>query len=362
MELRERSRGAVCWQKVSELGLDPDRFDLVSVEAISAAVRRVSGFLCPCPASAVVRAVVTPLRGLVEDVEEIRAKVEATLEAMVAYGDLLEFREIDAERGEGRVLLFTAPAAFVPRDTGAQFLVGIWDDQLSPFPEDLASRIDVIRHTRQLNPEDGENLHETLKQHGLVEIPFEDWSKAPEFSGPAALIARYKDLLDVSRPSGDVPGLQLLDPERPVSYYRGRWVAPDRRSGRFVARRHQAYGAPLWCYVQLTNGEPQALVDLPLTKSRWRGCDEAWHLQMAIDASRASPQKFEVRPGSDGTRTMTFFSPVPMWAQRRWDTIGERISGERCLFAYRVPKDELPQELRFIRRVLWLDQLENGGG
>ena len=279
---------------------------------------------------------------------------------MVSHGDLLEFRELDVDDGKGRALLFAAPAAFVTRDSGAQFLVGVSGDQLSALPEDLASRIDHVGHTRRLTPKAGENLRETLKQHGLLEIPFQVWSKGPQSGRPTALIARYDDLLDLGRPSGDVSGLRLLDPEHSVGYYRGRWVPPHRRSGRFVARRDQAYGAPLWCYVKVTDGEPQALVDLPLPKSRWRGCDEAWHLQMAVDASRGNPQRFEIRVGPDDTRIMAFFSPVPMWAQRRWDVIGERIRSARCLFSYRIAKDELPQELRFIHRALWLDQLANG--
>lgn len=361
MDLRQRSRGDVGRHTVAELGLDPARFDLGSREAIAGALRRTAAFLCRCPASSLVRAVVTPLRGLVEDLEGMRARVEDTLEAMVSHGDLLEFRELDRDCGKERAVLSAAPAAFVSRETGVLFLVGIFGDQLSALPEDLASRIDHVGHTRRLNPNAGENLRDTLKQHGLLEIQFDDWLTEPKSSKPAALISRYDDLLDLGRPSGDVPGLRLLDPERPVGYYRGRWVPPHRRSGRFVARRDQAYGAPLWCYVQVTDGEPQALVDLPLPKSRWRGCDEAWHLQMAIDASRGNPQRFAIRVGPDDTRILAFFSPVPMWSQRRWDVIGVRIPNERCLFAYRIAKDELPQELRFIHRALWLDQLANGG-
>lgn len=345
---------------VAELGLDPGRFDLGSPEAIAGALRRTAAFLCRCSARSLVRAVVTPLRGLVEDLEEMRARVEETLEAMVSHGDLLEFRELDADSGRDRAVLSAAPAAFVSRETGALFLVGIFGDQLSALPEDLAIRINHVGHTRRLIPKAGENLRETLKQHGLLEIPFDDWLREPQSGKPAALISRYDHLLDLGRPSGDVPGLRLLDGERSVGYYRDRWVPPHRQSGRFVARRDQAYGAPLWCYVQVTNGEPQALVDLPLSKSRWRGCDEAWHLQMAIDATRGHPQRLAIRVGPEDTRIMAFFSPVPMWAQRRWDAVGARVRSERCLFAYRIAEDELPQELRFIHRALWLDQLANG--
>ena len=360
MAVRQRSPAEVRHQTVAALGLDPGRFDLTSQEAVAAALRRTAGFLCPCSASSLVRAVVKPLRGLVEDLDVVRSSVEATLEAMVSHGDLLEFRELGVDPAQGRTLLFAAPAAFIPRDSGTQILVGIYGDDLSGVPEDLADRLDHAGHTRRLNPVEGEDFRETLREHGLLEIPYEEWLKAPKFDKPAALISRYNDLLDSARPSGDVPGLRLLDPERPVGYYRGRWVEPQKRSGRFVARRDQAYGAQLWSYVQLTDGKPEALVDLPLPKHRWRGCDEAWHLQMAIDARHGKPQRFAIRVGPDDTRIMAFFSPVPMWARRRWDAVGERIPGERCLFAYRIDNDEVPQELEFIHRALWLDELASG--
>ena len=359
MDVRRQGPIEVRRQKVAELGLDPNRFDLVSPEGIAGALRRAAGFLCPCPASSLVRAIVNPLRGLVEDLEGIRARVEESLEAVASYGDLLEFQEIDGDRAHARTVLFAAPAAFIPRDTGTQILVGISGDYLSAFPEDLAGRIDHLGHTRRLNPRAGENLRDRLKEIGLLEVPFDDWLKAPQSSRPAALISRYNGLLAAAPSSGDVPGLRILDPERKVGYYRGRWVDPRKRSGRFVARRDQAYGAPLWSYVHLTDGEPRKLVDLPLPKSQWRGCDEAWHLQMAIDASRGGPQRFAIRLGPDDTRIIAFFSPVPMWAQRRWDAVGERVPSDRCLFAYQMAKDEVLQEVGFIRRALWLDQIAN---
>ena len=78
-----------------------------------------------------------------------------------------------------------------------------------------------------------------------------------------------------------------------------RWREVRADSGRFVARRDQAYGSNLWCYVELSNGEPQRLLDFPLAGSRWRGCDEAWRLQMAIDAQRGAPQRFRLQEDAE---------------------------------------------------------------
>src|SRR3982750_1218087 len=76
------------------LGLDPDRFDVSSVEAVATALRRVAGFLCPCPQRVLVEAVVRPLEELVDDKEELLEVVEDTLEAMLGYGDLLDELEV----------------------------------------------------------------------------------------------------------------------------------------------------------------------------------------------------------------------------------------------------------------------------
>ena len=265
--MRQRSPAEVRYRKVAELGLDSGSFDLTSQEAIAAALRRAASFLCPCTASSLVRAVVKPLRGLVEDLSIVKASVEETLEAMISHGDILECREFGVNPAQEHSLLFAAPAAFIPRHSGRQILVGISSDHLSALPEDLTARIDHVGHTRRLNPLEGEDLRKRLTEHGLIEFTYDDWLKTPRFDTPAELLSRYNALLDSAGPSGDVPGLGLLDSELPVRYYRGRWAQPHKRSWRFVGRRDQAYGAQLWCYVQLADGNPVALAapDRPST-------------------------------------------------------------------------------------------------
>jgi hypothetical protein len=67
--------------------------------------------------------------------------------------------------------------------------------------------------------------------------------------------------------------------------------------------------------MNLENGTITKLIDLPLPKDRWRGCDAAWHLQMAIDAHRGSPQRFRVTAAGDDV-VLELFSPAPAWARR----------------------------------------------
>lgn len=361
--MRHLTAADVHAEKVRELGLDPSALDLTSTEAIAGALRRAASFLCPCTAATLVRSVAQPLRGLVDDLEAMKVLVEDTLEAMVAHGDILEHPDVEeSARHEPPALLYAAPASFLARKSGAVILLGITADQLSALPPELEGRVEYVNHVRRLSPVPGEDLRAELVQLGLIEVSYEGWLRAPPAEIASQHLSRFDRLLESATPSREVPGLVLLDPERPVRYYRGRWVEPRSQSGHFVARRSQAYGAQLWCYVQLRDGNPERLVDLPLAASRWRGCDEAWRLQMAIDASRGEPQRFRVRPGPDGTRFMEFYSPIPMWARRRWDAIAEPVPSAGCLFAYRLAEAELGDELRFAREVLWLDELTESGG
>jgi hypothetical protein len=356
--MRQLSATQVHSVKVSELGLDPSVVDLTAVESLAAALRRAAGFLCPCSERTLVRAVVRPMEALVPHLEEIQDSVEATLEALVAHGDLLEQRELggDPETRSG-VLLYAAPPSFVPRFNGGALLLGIAPEELSPLPRELEARVEHRNHVRRLPPDVCDDLRTELNRLGLVELSFEAWLKAPPPETPERHVARMDALLDGAPAAHAIPGLLLLDSTKPVRYYRGRWTEPRGQTGRFVARRDQAYGAPLWCYVQTREGLPERFLDLPLPSSRARGCDEAWRLQLAIDALRRQPQQFRLRPGPVGTRILEFFSPLPLWARRRWDALGEPVLCAGCLFAYRVNENEVDEEARFIFENLWLTQL-----
>lgn len=336
-------------RKVAELGLDAAAVDLETAEGIAAALRRAAGYLCPCTAVTLVRAVTRPLRGLVRDEVAAKLLVEETLEAMIAHGDLLE--EPDAE---GKHLLYATPASFVIRSSGLAILLGIVTDHISALPEDLEKRIEYVGHVRRLAPLEGQDLRNELRELGLIELTAARWLNSPPREPAAIYLAQADRALDAVSPSRDVPGLVILDPVRPVHFYPARWDLPKAQTGRFVARRTQAYGADLWSYVELRDGQPERLIDFPAIGSRWRGCDEAWRLQMAIDAHRGRPQLFRVRGGA--APVLELLSPLPAWARRRWDAIGEPVQRSGCLFAYRIPNTEIDEERRFARETLWLDE------
>ncbi len=354
--MRQLTRTEVHLRGIAQLRLDPNTLDLTSVEAIAAALRRSARFLCPCASATLVRAVVEPMKGLVEEIDAFRESVWDTLEAMIAHGDFLE--HCDIEGSSNATLVYGAPLGFVARNSGAVILLGVSSNQLSSLPSDLADRVEYVKHLRRLKPLPNEDLSVVLPQLGLRAVSYLGWLQSPGDEAPDQHISRLNRLLDAGPASGAVPGLSILDPEQSVRYYRGRWREVRADSGRFVARRDQAYGSNLWCYVELISGEPQKLLDFPLASSRWRGCDEAWRLQMAIDAQRGNPQRFRLLPGTEAGTVIQFFSPVPAWAQRRWDAVGEPTTNQGCLFAYRLAESEVAEELRFARGTLWLEELE----
>jgi len=342
-------------QKVVELGLDK-ALDLTSIEALAGALRRAAGLMCPCAEKTLVQAVIRPLEGLIADTKATKDAIEETLESLIAHGDLLEHRDIAAEDdAQARTLLYTAPPSYVLRMSGAALILGIAPDRLSPLPDELERQIEYISHVRWLPS----GTTSDLSQFGLVELSEEAWLRAPTRETIASHIARLDGLLDSAPISREIPGLRLLDATRSVRYYKARWDQPGAHTGRFVGRRSQAYGADLWCYVEVVQGRPRRFLDLPLRESRFRGCDEAWHLQAAIDAARGEPQRFRIRPGpaETNTKVIELFSPVPMWARRRWDAVGRLVVGSGCLFSYRIPEREFDEELSFVRDRLWLAEL-----
>lgn len=352
--MRMLSPSGVSKRAVETLGLDPALLDLTAVEAVACGLRRAAAFLCPCSGRTLVRSVFEPLRGVHEDAG-LLALVEDTLEAVVAHGDLLELHNPTHEATTG-TLLFVAPPSFVSRKSDAVMLLGIGPDGVFPLPESLGT-IEHQRHVRIVKGKEAD-LGERLAELGLIELELSTWTKAPNRESAEEHLRRMRQLLMSSQACGDLPGLVLLNPETSVRYYRGRWVEPSRETGQFVGRRPQAYGADLWCYVDVEEGHAVRLVDLPTREDVGRGCDEAWRLQAAIDYVRGSPQLYRVRPGPGAFQFVDYFSPVPKWAHRRWETIGEPATCSGCLFTYKLSEAELDGEIKFAREYLWLRETE----
>lgn len=345
-------------QTVRSIGLDPQVCEIESAEFIAAALRRVASSLCPCTSSELIRMICdTTFPILTRPGDDFEQMVQQVLESLVGNGDLIEEQEVTTSvevARRGRVL-YLRPPSFVPRRNGSVFLIGVPPRNAAIFRPELENRIEYFSHVRHLSPEPGEDLPAVLRSIGLTELSVESWDRRhmiPETEAPAVHIDRMRSKLK-SNP-GNLEGLEILQSDTNVRYYRRRWEQLSKQNGCFVGRRPQAYGNRLWCYVEVQNGTPTRMVDLPTRSKDALGRDEAWRLQMAIDADRGHPQEFTIVQLGDVRRQVKFYSPVPSWAQRRWDNLAEPSSNEGCLFAYDFIASDLPQETEFITAKLWL--------
>jgi hypothetical protein len=80
-------------------------------------------------------------------------------------------------------------------------------------------------------------------------------------------------------------------------------------------------------------------------------------LQIAIDSSRGSPQRYRRSGVPNGVR-LDFFSPLPLWVQRRLAIMGRPAPAEKCLFSYLIPEREATDEEVFLQERLWLKRTD----
>lgn len=320
---------------------------------LAALLRHTAGIHCPCSAATLRAAACDSLQYLSDDAG-ITSKIDDAIEGLVVGGDLLELNQVTTDDSAVRgTWLFAAPPSFVVRPRGSIFLTGIVADRDTYLPAELMARIHYDGYTRAIMPTEDEDLPMALTALGLQKLSEDSWLKLPKAQKAIELRDATITKLRAQQRSGDIPDLQILDASKPVTYYRGRWLKPRRQSGVFVGRRPQEFGAPIWCVVELENGLPKRLLDLPTPKTRWRGCDEAWRLQMAIDAANGSPQVYRVRIASEYAY-LEFLSPLPLWAERRLMVVGRHEAPDHCLLSYRVRANDLATEEEFLQGHLWL--------
>jgi hypothetical protein len=221
------------------------------------------------------------------------------------------------------------------------------------LPQELMERIRYDGFTRAIMPTPNEQLADALSELGLQAQSSENWLKPAKAETFSESLERHRIKLDALPRSGEISELQIIDPSKPVRYYRGRWITPKAQTGMFVGRRPKEFGSPLWCLVRLANGQAQQLLDLPLDRSTLRGCDAAWHIQMALDRSNSSPQTYNVCV-VDQYAFINFHSPLPVWAERRLMLLGRHADAAGCLLSYRLPVTELATEEKFLQERLWL--------
>ena len=341
------------------LGLPAQSNGTLDEALLAALLRRSAGIHCPCSRTTLRASVYDSVSALSGQPAGLGDRLDDTVEALIVGGDLLELNDVTTEDSTvPQTWVFAAPPSFVIRPSGIAFVFGVVPDQDMFLPSSLTMRLHHDGFTRSIRPRPHEDLAQELKNHGLQQLSDAAWLKSPRREAPTDMLRRFERRVSEAAPSTAIRDLQILDPVRPVTYYRGRWVEPIHHTGTFVARRPTEFGAPIWCLVRLEGGTPARILDLPLPKTRWRGCDIAWHVQMAIDHSRGHPQRYRSRPHSQGVR-LDFFSPLPQWSQRRLITFGAPTTPDGSLLAYLLPPAEAQAEEMFLQEALWLTRSED---
>jgi hypothetical protein len=343
------------------LGLTPSNIGLATPMALAALLRRAASFLCPTTPGALVRAVKDCLRGLPDITEDTETEIGGLVDSLVSYGDLLELPVDDGTRV--RRQLFLGPPAYVPRSSEVALLVGIRPEGAPLLSDDLLGGIEYAGYTRFIRSRDDRTIADFLALEGLIELQPDQWLQAPRQASAHEVVAFYSDRLRATGPSGEIAGLQVIDPASRVTFYRGRWrVLKPRDDGRFVARRPQAFGADLWCFADVADGVVTKLIDLPLQDPLAPGADEAWRLQAALDAVAGQPQHLRLR--SEGVLSVfDLFAPVPSWIRRRLDVVGDLVPRHPgALFSYAVRQEEVAEEISYLTEMMWLSVEQEPGG
>lgn len=355
MTVQRVERGEVAARAAGILGLDPAGVDLFSTEGLCASLRRAASFLCPASPRQIVDAVLETLAPVSEGLE--RDTVVEALDALVMSGDLLELRQPDSRSR----LLFLGPPSFVEKHPGEYLLLGI-RPRAAALLGATAMDAEVIydAHTRSVLL-DADSGAASLLAAGLHCVTKKQWTKAPRIESPAEVIEKTRKRLGAERSVGVVTGLTIIGPAGSGRFYNGRWREPtDGDNGIFTGRRPQAYGAPIWCAVDLADGVPQAVLDLPVDSSAAPGWDEARRIQAALDADRGEPQAYRVRSGGGpGGTFLDFFAPLPSWAERYLAISGWPASkGPKSLFTYCLPDAATDEAQQFLSSSLWMTAIK----
>lgn len=345
MTVQRVERAEVASRATGILGLDPGAVELFSTEGLCASLRRAASFLCPASPRQIVDAVVEALSPLSERLE--RDPVAEALDALVMSGDILELRQA----GSRSRLLFLGPPSFVEKHPGEYLLLGIRPHAAALLGATMDTEIIYDGHTRTvlLDPASGAA---SLLAAGLHCVSKKQWTKAPRIESPAEVIEKTRERLGAERSVGMVTGLTIIGPADSGQFYKARWREPgDADNGIFTGRRPQAYGAPIWCAVELANGVPQAVLDLPMDSTVAPGWDEARRIQAALDAERGAAHIYRVRTGiRPGSAFLDFFAPLPSWAERYLAISGwPAAKGPKSLFSYCLPDPAADDAQQFSR-------------
>jgi len=312
-----------------------------------AMLRLAASRVCPCTRDVLAGVVHTALQGVVTDVDSSAAEIDEDIDALISAGDLIAgLADID---GKKRSLVFLGPPMFVRRTSGIVFVMGGQPEGSDPFQT-------ITKHRGAIRMLEPAPSDDELIDAGYSPYPNDAWMESPKARTAAALIGELEQGVAAVGLSGTISDVEILDPTTKPEFYRGRWVAPRRQTGNFVARRTRKWGGRAWGYAELTDGNVVRFRTFPTIDDRFRACDEAWWAIHAGDAVRGTPQILKIVELSDVTR-LGFQMPIPMWAERRLLTVGSQSETKPrgALFAIDLRSADATEEVDFLVSRLWLE-------
>ena len=324
---------------------------------------RAAHILAPCPRHELERARTVPVapRDYFSDPEQLASRTADALDALLAYGDILEMQP-PRRMMSGLVsplVVRPAPPAFVARKVGSMIILGVAGDEITPPIERDEQAPCMAWRTPILAPEGPEPLGPFLKELGLIEL----FQKRPGYVYPPlkarrAIARAWVHRLADAAPASIIEGLQVLDTRKsPTFLFRSLGRTAQHRQWRMhIGRRPQRYGAPLWCLVDLVGRAflIGSLILLYAASVNGTPCDLAWRIQMAMDVLEPARRS---APASDTKITklyLTSFHRYPLGQSAKLAVVGERIGPHRSFLSYMLPPSEVDEIIQFMHDYLWI--------
>ncbi|WP_254458565.1 hypothetical protein [Xanthomonas sacchari] len=360
LELKSLTREALLAAMVRQLGLasvesHPDELPIALVASV---LRRIAINTCPCPREALVGCAIDSFTGL-GATEAIKLRMRETLDSLIVIGDLLELGGSMSLPG---VLaddwLYCAPPSFVVRDESI-LLLGIQPEDQASLPTALRTRVvhqRELRYIRTNGDQDADGIAAQLRTAGYLEISKIAWTRPPQKQAAGVFLEGTIRRLREANHRGVLEGLRVYAPASPGLRYASRLGPPTGRSGFHVGRRPQAFGAPLWVFVELEQGRPAHFLDLPWRGGKFRGCDHGWRILSALDALADQPQTYRVTPIDGDLDCYDFFSPLPLWIERKLKLHGEKVHTDGALFAYLLDRHGDHEIDDLVQSYMWFKQ------
>lgn len=358
LELKSLTRNALLVAVARQIGMaDFDaRSDELPSTVVAGVLRRIAVTTCPCPRDSLVCCAVNAFTGFGE-AEATKQHVRDVLDSLVVVGDLLELGGSTSLPGiEAEDWLYCAPPTFVVRD-GSILLLGIEPEDQAAMPTSLRDRVVRRNELRYLRTNgDGDGIAAQLRAAGYLEVSNVAWTRTPQNQTAEAFLEGVARRLRESGGLGALEGLQVYGPSNKTRPFASRLISPEQRSGYHVGRRPQAFGAPIWVFVELDQGRPVRFLDLPWRGGRFRGCDQGWRVQSALDVQAGCPQTYRVTPLEGDRDRYDFVSPLPLWIERNLRIHGEKVKAVGALFAYVLDRNSGHDVDELVQRYMWFKQ------